>query len=338
MSGRIRTVKPEWLEDELLAGASDEARVLSIALILMADDHGRGRASIATIASGAWRYQMERDDGAHAPEVVARASRALRELAAIGFVKLYEVARQRYYELPNWTKHQKVDRPGKPRVPVPCVTESLEDSTSRECVASASRDIRETLATDLIPHTSYHDQEGDLAGTPAREPPARPRPADPMRRSLTPRPTVQADRLGIADIERMFSELRIAGRRGRYTNPAQRDDERLASLAKFANDGGVTRAERDAVLRACILGFLGDATSGPRWPLAFLANDPGGFQAMHEGATPVAPPTSDPLSLAKAAYAVACERVRASEGTGDYQDAVDAKRAAQRALHAAEAA
>lgn len=308
MSGRIRTVKPEWLEDELLAGASDEARVLSIALILMADDHGRGRASIATIASGAWRYQMERDDGAHAPEVVARASRALRELAAIGFVKLYDVARQRYYELPNWTKHQKVDRPGKPRVPVPCVTESLEDSISRECVASASRDIRETLATDLIPHTSYHDQEGDLAGMPAREPPApeaspetpRPKPADPMRRSLAARPEVPADRLGIADVERTFSELRVAARRGRYSNPAQRDDERLAGLAKFANDGGATRAERDAVLRACILGFLGDVTSGPRWPLAFLANDPGGFQAMHEGAAPVAS-GADPVSLAQAA-------------------------------------
>ena len=179
--------------------------------------------------------------------------------------------------------------------------------------------------------------------TPAPEPSAevpRPRPADPMRRSLAARPEVPADRLGIADIERMFSELRVAARRGRYSNPAQRDDERLASLAKFANDGGATRAERDAVLRACILGFLGDATSGPRWPLAFLANDPGGFQAMHEGAgaAPIASPTSDPLSLAKAAYAVACERVRASEGTGDYDDAVDAKRAAQRALHAAEAA
>jgi hypothetical protein len=54
MSGRIRTIKPEWLEDELLAAASDEARVLSVALILMADDYGRGRASLATIAAGAF--------------------------------------------------------------------------------------------------------------------------------------------------------------------------------------------------------------------------------------------------------------------------------------------
>jgi hypothetical protein len=159
---RIRTIKPEWLDDELLASASDEARVLSIALILMADDYGRGRASLATIASGAWRYQLERDGGEHASEVLARASRALRELLATGFVRVYEVARQRYYELPNWPKHQRVDKPGLPRVPPPEVEAKCPDSFDaenqgevvRESLSKVSRDSRESLAPD-------HDQDQD---------------------------------------------------------------------------------------------------------------------------------------------------------------------------------
>jgi len=156
MSGRIRTVKPEWLEDELLAAASDEARVLSVALVLMADDYGRGRASLATIAAGAWRYQLERDDGAHAPEILARASRALRELVAIRFVTVYEVSGQRYFAIRTWAKHQKVDRPSKPRIPEP-PTAKMQENLSvsepsrdpRETLASLTRDSRETLATDL---------------------------------------------------------------------------------------------------------------------------------------------------------------------------------------------
>jgi hypothetical protein len=119
MSGRIRTVKPEWLEDELLAAASDEARVLSVGLILVADDYGNGRASIATIAAEVWRYALERDDGANAPEILAKASRAFRELLAIGFIGTWTEGGQRYFSIRNWARHQRVDKPGKPLVPKP---------------------------------------------------------------------------------------------------------------------------------------------------------------------------------------------------------------------------
>ena len=152
---RIRTVKPEWLDDEKIAGASDEARVLSIALILMSDDYGRGRASIATIAATTWRYQMEKDDGAHAPEILARASRAFRECLAIGFVEAYEVNGQRYFSIRNWSRHQRVDKKGKPHVPAPIEPKNTDKEAHlrdpRETLATPSRDTPETLAPDLDP-------------------------------------------------------------------------------------------------------------------------------------------------------------------------------------------
>jgi hypothetical protein len=179
VSGRIRTVKPEWLEDELLAAASDEARVLSVGLILVADDYGNGRASIATIAAEVWRYALERDDGANAPEVLAKASRAFRELLAIGFIGTWTEGGQRYFTIRNWARHQRVDKPGKPLVPkppaglfVPVKPEKPEDSGKpREPVAPVSGTSPESLRPDLRPVPTTNDQEGTGASAPAREAP-----------------------------------------------------------------------------------------------------------------------------------------------------------------------
>lgn len=109
MAGRIRSLKPEWLEDEPLVACSSDARVLSAALILLADDYGNGRAGSIYLAS---RVFPSRDS----LEVLTS---ALEELRRIRYVQLYEVDSQRYFHLRNWRKHQKVQHPGKPLVPSP---------------------------------------------------------------------------------------------------------------------------------------------------------------------------------------------------------------------------
>lgn len=107
---RIRSIKPEWLEDEKLAACSDGARLLSIGLILLADDHGRGRASTHYLSGQVWTY-TSRD-----PRKIAA---NLGELSAAGFALVYEVDGQAYYEIRTWHKHQRIDNAGKPRVPPP---------------------------------------------------------------------------------------------------------------------------------------------------------------------------------------------------------------------------
>ena len=155
---RIRSVKPEWLSDELLAAASDEARLLSIGLILMADDEGRGRGSLAAVVAEVWRFEAAREDGARAPEVFARARRALAELSAIGWVVLYEDSGQKYFWIRNFTKHQKIDKPTKSKFPPPC-----EDSPSPcRALAEPSPSPRRSLAED---YTTDQDQEGIRRGS-----------------------------------------------------------------------------------------------------------------------------------------------------------------------------
>lgn len=117
MSGRIRTVKPEWLDDELLALASSDARVLSIALVLLADDYGNGRANEVMLAGRVFPGKP--------PEVLAK---AIEELASIRYLILYEVDGQRYFSIRSWKKHQKVDKPGRPRVPGPILANIPETS------------------------------------------------------------------------------------------------------------------------------------------------------------------------------------------------------------------
>lgn len=160
---RIRSIKPEWLEDEKLGAADDAARVLSVGLICLADDHGRGRANKVWLGGQVWGYL---DDSLARMGKVAK---ALVALAKIGYLTLYEVRGEHYYAIRNWTKHQKVTNPGKPRVPPPedpdarvLVQQTREICESREDFGD-SRNFSETLAgisTDPD-HDPDQDQDPD---------------------------------------------------------------------------------------------------------------------------------------------------------------------------------
>src|SRR5262245_35875378 len=110
MAGRIRTLKPEWLESEALGCCSDSPRTLSVALSLLSDDYGNGRGAPGSLAGAVWAYRED------ARETVER---ALTELVSIGYVRFYRTGGQTYYHLPGWASHQFVKNPSKPRVPKP---------------------------------------------------------------------------------------------------------------------------------------------------------------------------------------------------------------------------
>lgn len=279
MTGRIRTIKPEWLEDELLAAASDEARVLSVALILMADDHGRGRASTAAIATGAWRYQLEQDDGAHAPEVLARASRALRELHAMRFVTLYEVDRQRYFEIRNWSKHQRVDRPSKPRVPAPPQAENAQESRTHEVATEPSRGPRETLATDSrltsdpIPPTPDPDRDRARARGLGIVHPSPPPAGSPVR--------LVAERFGerfkAATGKAWLGPSAIdAIERGNPSMPHRDVAEQLEALASWAVEQSNPAEAIDEALTGA---FSDEWFRGATYPFSALAKNPAKYAA-----------------------------------------------------------
>lgn len=176
---RIRSIKPEWLEDEKLAASVDFVRVLSLGLIVLADDHGIGRANPTWLGGQVWGYL---DDPR---ERLARVSGGLARLSEIDFVTLYEVRVERYYSIRNWKKHQKVDHPAKPRLPWP------SDPAARIILADPRENVAKVSATvapdqdrdqDLRPPTTDPDQDQDIVVAPgARAIPPDPAPAVAVR-------------------------------------------------------------------------------------------------------------------------------------------------------------
>lgn len=111
MSGRIRSIKPEMLEDERVASLTDRSFRLFVSAILLADDHGNLRTSAAYLRGAIW---WAKDDVSSA-DVDA----ALAELCAAELLIPYTVRGQAYAYIRSWKKHQRVDNAGKPRVPGP---------------------------------------------------------------------------------------------------------------------------------------------------------------------------------------------------------------------------
>jgi hypothetical protein len=141
MPGRIRTLKPEILEDEKTAGLDHESFRLFVALILLADDYGNVRASGAYL-NGAIFHSCGPSRGA---------IEGLNILAKVGLARLYEAGGQAYLHITGWEKHQKVDHPGKPHCPSHKKANPLDhladDSNPREVLAKP----REALAQDPDP-------------------------------------------------------------------------------------------------------------------------------------------------------------------------------------------
>jgi hypothetical protein len=140
MAGRIRSIKPEWLEGEL-AVAPLEARVLSVALILMADDQGNGHANPVLLASRVFPGL---------PREVS--TNARRILASLRYVVFYEVDKQEFFHICNWHKHQKIDRPSPGKVPDP-PAEVMEDQ-KESGLASARRILDESSTNDRASRAS----------------------------------------------------------------------------------------------------------------------------------------------------------------------------------------
>ncbi len=99
---RIRTVKPDCWADEDIGDLSRDVRLLFIVLITFCDDDGRFRDIPAQIIGHGYP-----DDEDITPAMVRG---WLDELEAAGLVVRYEVAGKRYVTLPNWHRHQKINR------------------------------------------------------------------------------------------------------------------------------------------------------------------------------------------------------------------------------------
>jgi hypothetical protein len=146
VSGRIRSVKPEILEDEKTAGLDDHTWRLFVSLFCLADDYGNLRGSADWLHGQVFWTT---------PETIEKTRDSLATLSRLSLVTPYAASGQAYLAITNWARHQRVDKPGKPRVPGPKDPGSVGQNED-------SRESPEPVATP--------QESPTLACAPARRP------------------------------------------------------------------------------------------------------------------------------------------------------------------------
>lgn len=165
MSGRIRSIKPELLEDAVTAGLSHEAFRLFIGLLLLADDPGNFRAEPEWLRGQVfWRQPA-----------ATPVAELLEELHPL--VLFYEAKGQRYGAVRNWKKHQKISHPAPGRVPGP----------PPESLPSPSGAAPENLRSPSAPPASLPAEPPEPSPTHPPEPP------EPLRPDLDQEKDLEKD-------------------------------------------------------------------------------------------------------------------------------------------------
>lgn len=139
---RIRSIKPEFCRSEDIEQLSWEDRFLFTQLWMYVDDNGVGIDRVHLIAADLFAGDLARDIERGSRETLAKVSGGLQRLSEAGLVTRYEVENRSYIYITNWSKHQRIDKPAKPRYPLP----TCENATIRDTLATPSRHSRETPA------------------------------------------------------------------------------------------------------------------------------------------------------------------------------------------------
>lgn len=140
--GRIRTIKPEFFTDEKLGECSTSARLLFVGTFCVADDQGNLERSSQQLKNQIF------------PQDSFSVEPLIQELLAQELLVEYEEDGKRFLHIKNFLRHQKIDRPSKPRLPLYEDSKRIrEDSTSARRVLDAEGKGKEGKGKEGTPPT-----------------------------------------------------------------------------------------------------------------------------------------------------------------------------------------
>ena len=129
---RIRSTKPEFWRSSTIASVDWDARLVLKGLESYVDDNGVGKDDLALIVGDVF----PRDMVANPRDTLARVSEAISILSKSGLLHRYKVEGKPLLYISNWDAFQRIDKPGKGRLPRPDGTMDYKESVIRESVAS----------------------------------------------------------------------------------------------------------------------------------------------------------------------------------------------------------
>jgi hypothetical protein len=105
--GRIRTIKPEFTQDEELSSLPAETHLLAAGLLCFSDDEGYFRANPALVKAAVYPL---RETSESIPSMLA-------DLARIGFIRLGTAEDGKHYgQVVKFNEHQRVNRPSPSKI------------------------------------------------------------------------------------------------------------------------------------------------------------------------------------------------------------------------------
>ena len=255
MAGRIRSIKPEWIEDERLNACSDAAIRLTYVLLAMVDDEGRCRASVRALGLAGWKFCDRVIDK------TAHAQAALEELLEAHWLIGYEADGYQHWQIRNFTKHQKISHFTPSKLPPP-----PDESGTNERAPENSGELRSVPESTgpLPPDHGSGSGSGSGEGVGARATAAAH--VESFERSHAP--VTEAHRV----VATIISETRQAAGGAPFRGTGWQDRESVQKLAEWASapDIGPER------LRAALVAFWAGKGTGAR--LSWLTEeDPGRF-------------------------------------------------------------
>ena len=105
---RKRMIDPNFWTDEKLGECSIQERLLFMGLISNADDEGYGRANLKLLKATIFPY----DD-----MNIVDLEKWLSHLVEFNLIVVFEYDKQKYYYVPNFLKHQTINKPKKSTLP-----------------------------------------------------------------------------------------------------------------------------------------------------------------------------------------------------------------------------
>lgn len=107
---RKRMIDPQIWASEDYSELSNFAQLVWIGLFSQADDEGRGKSKPAYLKSILFPYSED-------IKLVKKVDSALNEIAKTMSITFYQLDNNEYYQLENWSKWQKVDKPQPSKIP-----------------------------------------------------------------------------------------------------------------------------------------------------------------------------------------------------------------------------
>ncbi len=145
--GRIRTIKPEFWEDEVIGTVSREARLTFLATLNLADDEGILRWTNSYIKSSVFIYDEDvsvENVGAYMTEL---------EEAGLVFAYCGGKAKQRLAFIVSFRRHQVINRPSPSKLPAP----SLQSNEVRLMYARREKYVCQLCKSGIPEHPSDND-------------------------------------------------------------------------------------------------------------------------------------------------------------------------------------